>query len=743
MLKIGVTHSRPLVSVGSLMFLKNLNPTQAEAVTFGDGPLLILAGAGSGKTRVLTARIAYLVLHKGIAPESILAVTFTNKAAGEMRERLGRLIGSEARSLWLGTFHSLGLRILRRESKAFGLKDALTVYGEDDQLSLIKEAMKELNISDKAFAPKAILARINGAKNENVYPSEFKADARDFLSERVAKVYSLYQKKLRDMGCMDFGDLICEPVNLLRQNPALLRNYQERFSYILVDEYQDTNKAQYIFTNLLAGGSRNLLAVGDPDQSIYAWRGADISNILEFEKDYADATVLRLEQNYRSTKNILSAANSVIERNQQRLKKTLWTENHAGELLTFEEADNEYDEARRIIKRLKSALSAKSISYKDAAVFYRTNAQSRVFEEELIREGIPYTIVGGVRFYDRKEIKDALAYLRLMNNTDDDLSLQRVINTPPRGIGKATMERVQSTARDSGISLYAAGSASSARGVLGKTRASAFFEACEDFRRNLGATPLHEAALRLLEDSGYMLMWQEENSEEAQERVENLFEFISAIKDFETAYQSSSLADFLDHVALISDIDAYKEDSDRLTLMTLHSAKGLEFKVVFLSGMEEGLFPHSRSINDPDSLEEERRLCYVGMTRAREDLYLFSAKTRSVYGETRRQIRSRFIDEIAPEFILCSSASSETATGMTTNEVYYTRDDSQVGHNPSYDSCDSPDPWGIGAKVVHPSFGIGIIKDRIGRGDDTKVTVNFKDFGVKKLAVRYASLTPA
>src|SRR3990172_5170595 len=491
-------------------FLKTLNPTQMEAVTFGDGPLLILAGAGSGKPRVLTARIAYLVQKLGIAPESILAVTFTNKAAGEMRERLAHLIGASAKSLWLGTFHSLGLRLLRRESRVLGLQNDLTIYNDDDQLSLIKQVMAELKLNEKTVAPKAMLCRINQAKNENIGAVEYAKTVDDFIAERVAKVYTLYQKKLREMGCLDFGDLICEPINLLRQHPNVFDRYKNHFQYLLVDEYQDTNRAQYTLTGMLASGSRNLLAVGDPDQSIYAWRGADIANILDFEKDYPDATVLRLEQNYRSTRHILSAANSVIERNAKRLKKTLWTENHEGAPLLHEEARDEYDEARAVVRKIRARLSEKSFSYKDCAIFYRTNAQSRVFEELLIREGIPYTIVGGVRFYDRMEIKDALAYLRIISNPNDSISLQRIVNKPPRGIGKATMDRVIAISNDLNIPLLEAFREADDRKLLAKTRVKDFIEAYDSFRVHMGKMALHELALRLLEDAGYMMMWQEE-----------------------------------------------------------------------------------------------------------------------------------------------------------------------------------------------------------------------------------------
>jgi DNA helicase-2/ATP-dependent DNA helicase PcrA len=589
------------------MFLKRLNPVQLEAVTFGDGPLLILAGAGSGKTSVLTSRVAYLVLKKGVHPSNILAVTFTNKAAGEMRERLVELIGHEAGELWLGTFHSLGLKILRREHRGAGGGDrssALTVYGDDDQLTLVKEIMGELKINEKTITPRAMLSRINQAKNDNVPPSEYLEHTGDFFSERVSRVYTMYQKRLREMGTLDFGDLICEPIRLLKNSPHILHDYQKRFKHILVDEYQDTNRSQYILTNLMAEKARNLFAVGDPDQSIYAWRGADISNILDFERDYPDATVLKLEQNYRSTKSILSAANSVIEKNFGRMKKELWTENPEGARVIYEEANDEYDEARLVVRKIKEALDRTGgLKYGDMAVFYRTNAQSRVFEEKLIREGIPYSIVGGVRFYDRKEIKDAVAYLRVMANPADAISFKRIINTPPRGIGKAGLDKIHATAKAGGLNLLDATKEASRSGALPRGKAKGFIEAVEAFKRDEGALPLHELALRLLEDSGYMISLQDEGTEEALERVENLFELISAIKDFEAAKPDATLTDFLDHVSLISDIDSYEDKKDRLTLMTIHSAKGLEFRHVFIAGMEEGLF--ARQGEAPSLLRED------------------------------------------------------------------------------------------------------------------------------------------
>ena len=729
-------------------FLDKLNPTQREAATFGDGPLLILAGAGSGKTSVLTSRVAYLILEKGVDPKSILAVTFTNKAAGEMRRRLSALIGTRSSNLWLGTFHSIGLKILRG---ALDGTRSLTVYDDSDQLTLIRQIMTELKMPDKSFSPRGVLTRISQAKNEEIDPEEYAAHARDFFSERVARVYSEYQKRLRAMDAMDFGDLIVEPIRLLKKKTALLDQYRRRFAHVLVDEYQDTNKAQYSFTRLMASGTRNVFAVGDPDQSIYAWRGACIKNILDFEKDYDDATVIKLEQNYRSTKKILDAANSLIEKNSKRKKKQLWTDNPDGSPVMFEEADNEYHEARLMVKRLTEALKAAPNSgYRDAAVFYRTNAQSRVFEEQLIREGIPYAIVGGVRFYDRKEIKDIVAYLRVILNPSDAISFARAVNTPSRKIGKVTLDKVAALGASNCLNLFDALKEAQGRGLLNKTKAKVFIDAVDAFKEGSGTLALSELTLRLIEDSGYMMMLQDEATEEAYERVENLFEFVSAIKDFESAHPGASLSDFLDHVALISDIDSYEDSPDRLTLMTLHSAKGLEFNFIFITGMEEGLFPHSRSIDDRDELEEERRLCYVGMTRAKKRLYMFSSKQRSVWGETRYRLRSRFIDEIAPEFIDIVGEEARPApvsNFKAPNEIYYTNEESQLNDYDFDADAGAPSPsngsWRIGMRVMHPAFGVGVIKDRSGTGEDTKLTVRFQGTGTKKLIVKYAGRQPA
>ncbi|MFQ5441728.1 MAG: ATP-dependent helicase [Thermodesulfobacteriota bacterium] len=724
------------------MLLKGLNPLQIEAVTFGDGPLLILAGAGSGKTRVLVSRVAYLIREKKVRPDEILAVTFTNKAAKEMRGRLERLIGESAKGLWLGTFHSLGLRILRKETGAES--SGLSVYGDDEQLTLIKEVMKETGLNEKSLTPKSVLWKINRAKNENLNPEEFLSGSGDFFAERVYRVYSLYQKRLREMNCLDFGDLICEPIRLLRSRPALLKSYNNRIRYILVDEYQDTNHAQYIFTRMLSAGTKNLLAVGDPDQSIYAWRGACIENIMDFKTDYPGATVLRLEQNYRSTKKILRAANSVIEKNLQRMDKALWTDNPEGETASYEEAENEYDEARLIIRKIKDLAGNNGggggAPYREMAVFYRTNAQSRVFEEQLIRESIPYSVVGGVRFYDRKEIRDAIAYLRVMANPADAISFSRVVNTPARGIGKVTLKKIITLAREKNLTLIDALREVRETGLLTKGGAKEFIDAALDFRSGLGSVAIHELALRLLEDSGYIHALQEENTEEAFARIENIFEFISAIRDFETVTPGAGLEDFLDHISLISDIDSYEETPNRLTLMTLHSAKGLEFRVVFIAGLEEGLFPHSRSMDDEGELEEERRLLYVGMTRAKKKLLLTSARSRNVFGESRYQLPSRFIDEIDPAHLeLKGEARYGTDKDNDSDDVYYTTEESQIEDLPSMESGGG---FMVGMKVMHKKFGVGVIKESSGRGEDIKLTVKFFEGGTKKLAARYAGLVP-
>ncbi|VAW36504.1 ATP-dependent DNA helicase UvrD/PcrA [hydrothermal vent metagenome] len=755
--------------------LEELNPSQREAVTFNSGPLLLLAGAGSGKTKVLTTRIAHLIKEHNTPAGNILALTFTNKAAGEMKNRLASLLGPESEGVWLGTFHGIGLRILKTESRLSGLAGGLTVYDANDQLRLVKSVMEELGIGTKAISPKAVVGRINKAKNELLSPEKYRARYADFFSERVSRVYELYQKKLSEMQALDFGDLICKPVELFIKHPETLRKYQEKFQHILVDEYQDTNHAQYILMSNLAALSRNICAVGDPDQSIYGWRGADIRNIMEFERDWDDATIMRLEQNYRSTSYILSAANSVIKNNDDRYEKNLWTENPDGSPVIYRECDDERQESGAIIKAVKDAMRGAEVAehYRDFAVFYRTNAQSRLIEEFFLREGIPYVIVGGVKFYERLEIKDALAYLRLISNPKDELSLKRIINVPPRGIGAVTLNNIANLAMTEGITLIEGVGRAIEDGLLKKPAQREFFKTIVEGRKKLKlGMPLHEIAQQLIEETGYIALYEKEGSEEAFQRIENLQELISAIKDFEDSPRNAPdelietegthpmLSAFLEHVSLISDLDSYKDKTNAVTLMTLHSAKGLEFPVVFMTGLEEGLFPHSRSADNPEELEEERRLCYVGMTRAMKQLHLLSARSRTIFGERRYQVASRFIEEIDPKYLVRHSNAPKRASygGLLTeesvsipqgggrknrggDEPYYTLDESQL--NPLTEpTFDREDPWRIGMRVRHPSFGIGVIKAREGTGESTKLTVNFQKAGRKKLVAQYAALEP-
>ncbi len=761
-------------------YLKALNPLQREAVTFDGGPLLILAGAGSGKTRVLTTRISHLIQDGNISPERILAVTFTNKAAGEMKERINSLIGEKAKGLWLGTFHSIGLRILRAEGRHIGITDGfnITVYNDDDQISLIKQIMKELGLNDKTFSPRAVLSRINMAKNENLSPQEYLADGGDFFTERTGSIYSLYQRKLREMNALDFGDLICEPIRLFKQHPQILESYQNRFLHVLVDEYQDTNRSQYILLNMLSQKCGNICTVGDPDQSIYAWRGADIRNILDFEKDYSESTILKLEQNYRSTKNILAAANSVIKNNDSRLDKNLWTDNDEGEKITYARCRDEHHEASTVVEEIKLALSSPSepkLNYSDFAVFYRTNSQSRVFEEHLMRSSIPYALIGGFRFYERKEIRDAITYLRVLINPKDSISFQRIINTPPRGIGKATMDSLWEITKETGCGLYDAFKIGIERKIVKKPKALELLKAMEDIKKDIAGMEIHEAALRLLEDVGYMGMYIDENTEEALGRIENLHELVTAIKDFEMVTESPTLGEFLDQVSLTSDTDSLEDKTNKVTLMTAHSAKGLEFDTVFMVGLEEGLFPHSRSMDSEKEIEEERRLCYVGMTRAKRKLSILSADTRRVYGEPRYQMQSRFIDEIDLEFIniktdtntgsfysdshskdsyrdpdydyqseFAGSSKPPGKSSVNDNDTHYTMDNSQLDpYNEENLSTLDEAPsarFYRGMKVKHKNFGLGIIGAIEGSGDSAKLTVKFQNSGVKKLVAKYAGL---
>ncbi|AEG15264.1 ATP-dependent DNA helicase PcrA [Desulfofundulus kuznetsovii DSM 6115] len=728
--------------------LKNLNEAQKEAVQHKDGPLLVLAGAGSGKTRVLTTRIAYL-LQQGVDPHHILAITFTNKAAREMKERVQTMVPHVARDLWVSTFHSACLRILRKQARFLGYSENFVVYDEHDQQTVLKDCLKELNLDEKRFPPRAVAAIISGAKNKLLGPDAYQDEVFDFYSRHVARIYALYQDKLFRNNALDFDDLIMLTVRLFRENPAVLRYYQNRFRYILVDEYQDTNHAQYVLVNLLAREHRNLCVVGDPDQGIYSWRGANIQNILDFEKDYPDAKVVKLEQNYRSTQTILDAANHVIRRNRGRREKRLWTAAGAGNPVVVYLAHDERAEANFVADRI-TRLHRLGVPYRDMAVLYRTHAMSRVLEEILLHRGIPYTIVGGLRFYDRKEIKDLLAYLRLVVNPSDTVSLRRIINVPRRGIGEASFNRLLafSAAREIPV-LEALARVEEIPGLTKSVRA-----ACMELARLFGWLYEHQGELtvtglawEVLQRSGY---WQEllaENTVESRTRQENLKEFLSVTQDFDRQAGEQTLSAFLAELSLVSDIDRYDEEADQVVLMTLHSAKGLEFPVVFLVGMEEGVFPHSRSLVEPAELEEERRLCYVGITRARERLYLTHCWQRTLYGATRHNDPSRFLEEIPPHLVtvddpldrgngakrpkpapggagLPRGAAKETEPGM----LPPVREQAPV-------YAFSP-----GDRVRHRKWGQGTVINVRGQGENAELQVEFPNLGTKILLARYAPL---
>jgi DNA helicase II / ATP-dependent DNA helicase PcrA len=613
--------------------LADLNPPQQEAVLHGEGPLLILAGAGSGKTRVITRRIAYLIARRAVQPWQILAVTFTNKAADEMRKRVEQLLGARGLSVALGTFHSTCVKILRRWHTELGLRSSFVIYDDADQLGVVKDCLKALDLSERVMNPRGLAARISRAKNEMLSPGEYATVANDFTEERTAKVYALYQERLRASHAVDFDDLLMLAVMLFRDKPHVLEYYQNLWRYVLVDEYQDTNNAQYQIVNFLSRRHGNLTVVGDDDQSIYRWRGADLNNILDFERDHPGCTVIKLEQNYRSTQNILDASGGVVAKNMGRKGKTLWTENPAGEPILVYQARDEQSEADFVIRTIRTLAAENGHSLDDFAIFYRTNAQSRVLEDALRREVTPYVIVGGLRFYERKEIKDLLSYLRLVANPDDAQGFKRIVNVPPRGIGQATVEKLEGLAVAERISLWEACKRIGDRKVLGPRAVKALADLValiEKARVKAEVTSVPELILDLLETTGYLAELKSEGTIEAESRIENLQELVSAAREFMERSEDRSLQAFLDSVALISDIDALAEGTGSVTLMTLHSAKGLEFPVVFMTGMEEGVFPHSRSLTDDDELEEERRLCYVGMTRAKQRLFLSAAQQREL-----------------------------------------------------------------------------------------------------------------
>lgn len=744
-------------AVKKLQFLSNqlltgLNDMQQAAVKATDGPLLIMAGAGSGKTRVLTHRIAYLMTEKQVAPWNILAITFTNKAAREMKERIQRILGPGADDIWISTFHSMCVRILRRDSDRMGINRNFSILDTTDQLSVIKTVLKEKNLDPKKYDPRSLLGTISSAKNELITAEEFDKTANGHYEQMVSDVYKEYQKKLRKNQSLDFDDLIMSTIQLFQRVPEVLETYQRKFQYIHVDEYQDTNRAQYMLVKLLAARFKNLCVVGDSDQSIYRWRGADIANILSFEKDYPNANVILLEQNYRSTKLILDAANGVIKNNSNRKPKKLWTENQQGSKISYYRADSEAAEGQFVVGKIKQLVDSGQRKLSEIAILYRTNAQSRIIEEVLLKSNLNYTIVGGIKFYDRKEIKDLLAYLRLISNPDDDISLRRIINVPKRGVGSTSVDKIANYAIDHDLSLFQALNEIEQIGVSARV-----INALVEFRdliRNLGNMQdylsVTELAEEIIEKSGYRDMLKQEKTIEAQSRLENIDEFLSVTQTFEKQNEDKSLIAFLTDLALVADIDKLEEDeqeqSDAVVLMTLHSAKGLEFPVVFLIGFEEGVFPHSRSLMEEAEMEEERRLAYVGITRAEKELFITNAQMRTLFGRTSMNPESRFISEIPSELIenLNEAKKKLNAAKKSTSSFNQGRrlDTRPAVSRPVATSTGGDGiSWSVGDKAEHKKWGIGTVVSVKGTGEGTELDIAFPSpVGIKRLLAKFAPI---
>ena len=721
----------------------DLNPAQREAVLHTEGPLLILAGAGSGKTRVITHRIAHLIDGCGVRPGSVLAVTFTNKAAGEMRERVERLLGAAGLGVWVGTFHATCVRILRRNAHLLGLRGSFVIYDDADQLSVMKACLTDLDFGERVLNPRLALARVSRAKNELLTPAEYAAAAADFTEERVARAYYRYQERLQQSGALDFDDLLMRAVRLFEEHPTILAAYQTLWRYLMVDEYQDTNHAQYRLVRLLAAAHQNLAVVGDDDQSIYRFRGADFRNILDFERDYPACRVVRLEQNYRSTQVILDAAHGVISKNLDRKPKRLWTERAGGEPVGLFQGRDEEEEAEFVARTIGRLGAEEGASLDDFAVFYRVNAQSRALEDALRRQVIPYVIVGGVRFYERKEVKDALAYLRLIASSADSVSFLRAIGVPPRGLGKGALEKLDQVASVQRCSLWEACSRQELLEALPARQQKAlqeFTALIERLRAQVAQLALPDLVQAVLEESGLPRALQEEGTPEAEGRLENLRELVAAAQDFVLRSEEPTLQAFLDSVALISDVDTLEDGRGAVTLMTLHMAKGLEFGTVFLTGMEEGVFPHARALADDEELEEERRLCYVGITRAKHCLYCTAALERRLYGGGSFNLPSRFLEEIPPELTVRADAGGRMP-GEETGPVV--REPDGLRYESVEEGERSVDFYRPGVRVRHPEWGIGTIRDRTGEGEDAKVTITFPGVGSKRVKVKYANLTRA
>ena len=760
--------------------LKGLNDKQYEAVVNTDGPVLVIAGAGSGKTKVLTHKIAYLIQEKNILPWNILAITFTNKAANEMKERIAGLVGETAKDIWMGTFHSICVRILRKHIDQIGYDSSFIIFDTSDQKSLIKKCLKELQIDDKQFSEKIVQTEISNAKNDMLEPGEYAFKVHgDFRRERIATVYELYQKKLKENNAIDFDDIINFTIKIFNERPEIANYYSSKFKYVLVDEYQDTNKSQFTLVKMLAEVNQNITVVGDNDQGIYSFRGADIANILNFEKDFKNTKIIKLEQNYRCTGNILKAANAIIKNNETKYEKKLWTQNDEGALPRVYSADNEYDEASFIVEQISRLKREENYKYSDFAILYRMNTQSRAIEDILRREAIPYKMVGGLKFYERKEIKDIISYLRLAQNPSDNLSLIRIINEPKRGIGKTSLDQVEQMANHNETSMYEIIKDANLYGlnrVYLKSRE--FIDLIEDARAKKDTMKVSEFIQYILKKSGYIKALEEEKTIEAENRLENLDEFLTVAMEFEKEEAENTLQDFLEGMTLSSDIDNVEETEDSVTLMTLHSAKGLEFPAVFLVGMEEGIFPGFRSIGEPEAIEEERRLCYVGVTRARENLFLTCSKMRTVFGSTSCNAPSRFLEEIPQELLdgydeafgtgikkqkeekeyawtygnskiksyninsiasktvaAASSAFGKASSFGRSAESFL----SGLGKSTSSESVDLS-KYSAGVRVFHKKFGEGVITKTEPEGEDLKVDISFDKVGHKRLMAKFAKL---
>lgn len=726
------------------MELSFLNDKQREAVTQTEGPLLVLAGAGSGKTTVLVNRIAYIIEQRHVSPFNILAITFTNKAAREMRERVVQLMGDMAEDMWISTFHAACVKILRRTIHLLGYDNDFVIYDSQDSSTLVKECLKELGLDEKLFPKKLVASIISKAKDNMQEADAFRAiNANNYFNLKVSEVYELYQRKMKRNNALDFDDIVLNTVKIFMENPDVLENYQKRFRYILVDEYQDTNNVQYMLISLLAQGSRNICVVGDDDQSIYKFRGANIRNILGFEDEFTDACVIKLEQNYRSTQNILDTANKVIAHNKGRKPKELWTDNDRGEMVKLFTAENEYDEGNFIASQIEQMIRDGG-KYSDAAILYRTNSQSRAIEDRLMRNAIPYKVLAGMRFYDRKEIKDIIAYLRVIHNQSDGVSLGRIINEPKRGIGAATMEKAAEIAQLQNVSVYEVIANADEYDVLSRSAAKlkAFSRLIEDLKKAAAGMRLTELTQRVLRDSGYAPALEKEDTVEARTRLENLQEFMSVTEEYEKNNSEAELGGFLEEISLVADIDGYDEDQDSVVMMTVHSAKGLEFPTVFLTGMEEGLFPSGRSESDED-IEEERRLCYVAITRAKEKLYITNTERRTIFGKTTQNRQSRFLREIPLEYTEDLSRKHTKIRQNVTNavserlkresEFLYKRREEVF--TPAANTDFKP-----GDIVMHKKFGRGIVVEAQRFGKDMRLAVSFDGVGMKQLMAAFAKL---